>query len=770
MKKKVISLLLAVVLLLGIPLSVSAALIPEESHDYNTVTGREIGPAGSEDVAVVVYGNTMTDLVMSHTGGFDAFLQALQAETQDLLANEEVPHVEMYLVNDKNQEYKLTENAVYDAALLSSFNYTANGILGFSETIFKWLQGAFGWAVQNIDGLQSLYRIYGATNVPEGTYTLEVRSLDKDGYTLCAPSSGTVTVKVTDDARGTSYVGYEEPLGSVELKKTVDLYFWEFDVNLITATFTMPGVFLDARDPGFTFTSADFGGNAVPDSEFLLVNRDETEKIIKAAYALGKDTFNNAMDLVGTEGYTWEELSILHNEVLTWDEDNQQISIDGKNAYKLLGTYWSLVQASATDPLITFMSDETDIRLPAILQATADENGKVFFGPKNNVTLVWSLEILLKMGNIVLEKADEMDLVDDVFPDPTTNAIVNLVIDVAKNALKSGTPLWDENGNLNAENINNWVYPILMNDNIMEFASDTLHWFAEDELTEEEQKLLKLLPTHAILTKKMPAGKYIMLETAVPDGFIHSPLFYTIDMTWEAEGKIPADWCYVSVANLGIVTPYYAEEFYTWLRDFDYKTEADTVLNKITDGKAGTLFSDTLNGNNDLSALSIAFYADTIYNYLGGNMLYSSQKDLAEALSKYLYAHGRTAQNLLIFGDQVAQKSKAVVTGEITSDWTYYNFTTSARTNSALKLQAILWGIEKSIDTSDDNVATAKAKEAVGKIAEKIDTSNRIIKQTTKVQNAVKDFLRKTASSIGQKVTDKAFSLVKTVLGWAKQA
>ena len=766
MKKKLISLILAVAMILClVPIGVMAA---EGTGSVNPSTGREQGPKGDEDVAVMVYGNTLTELALGHEGGFDAFLTALKAEAQDLLGNEEVPHAEMYLVNDQNQEYKLTENAVYDASLMSSFNYTADGILGFSETVFKWLQGAFGWAIQGLDSLQSLYRIYGATDVPKGTYTLEIRSLDKEGYTVAAPANGTVRVKVTDDDRGTSYVGYEKPLGSVDLSFNVDLWIVDFDVDVITADFTMPGVFLDARDPGVEFTSVNLGDQAVPGTEFVMVNRDETEKIIKAAYALGRDTFQNTMDLIGTEGYTWEELSVLRNDVLKWDQENQQISLDGKNAYKLLGTYWSLVQASAIDPLVTFMSDDTDIRLPAILRATADENGLVRFGPDSNVTLVWSLEILMKMGGFAFNQIEENGLIDEMFPDPTTNGIISLVVDLGKYAFNSDTPLWDENGNLKADNLNDWVYPVLANDSVMEYAGELLEMLTGNDLSEDEQKLLELLPRHAILTKKMPAGKYILFETKVPDGYFRSPFFYTIDLQWHPEDPVPANWYYASVADLGLIAPYFAEEYYEWLRGHDFKTEADKVLNYISKGKTGDLVTNTLTGKEDLTAHTITFFSNLLYNNLGGKLLYNSELDLAKDMTKHLYAYGKTAQNLMVFGDQVAARSKSVITGRVTADWYFYNFSTSLRTNNALRTQKILYGVANAIDTTEDHPVTTKVQAVVQKIANKIDTRNRIIQQTTAIQNKVSDFVTETASSVGTKVAGYVFKAIKSILGWSK--
>ncbi len=761
MRKRIISIVLAVAMILClIPIGVLAA--DDTTSNVNPATGREQGPEGDVPVAVMVYGDNITKLSTTPGLGFSDFVAAVKEEIKNVAGNNNVPEVEMYLVNKDGQEYKLTQENASETAFIASFKYRSEGDGGITGWFVDLVQSAYELLFNDFDQVESLYRIYGAKNVPEGEYTLEIRSIADDGFKLIKPETRELKVTVEKSATKTCYVGFDSMVGMLDL--TV------FDVTLYKAIMTMPGVFLQSSEPGIEFTSANLGDQPVPGSEFVMVNRDETEKLIKAFYGLGKETFESAMSLIGTEGYTWKELSILYNEVLKWDSENAQISIDGKNAYKLLGTYWSLMQASAKEPLLNFLKDDTELRVPAILAATADENGVVHFGPDNNVTLIWSLEILQKMGGVAFSKIEEYGLIDELFPDPMTGAIIKFVIKLGKSYLGSDNMLWDADGNLKKDFINGTMYLLLQNDNIMEFAQDKLNWIVGDNLTEEEKEFLKLLPDHALLTKKMPAGKYILLETSVPEGYFRSPFFYTVDLEWHPEAKYARDWYYASVADLGLIAPYFAEDFYDWLRNYDFKVEADKVLNYITDDKTGDLIAKTLTGENDITKYTITYFSNILYNYMGGSLLYNSELDLAKDMTKHLYAYGKSAQNLLQFGDQVATRSKSVVAGQLTKDWIFYNYSTSLRTNSALKTQKILNGVAKAIDTTEDHPVTSAVKSTIQKIADKIDTTNRIKDQVTNIQNKISSFFSDIGSKIGNKVLDGVFNALKTVLGWSKQA
>ena len=748
MNKKLISILLVIVMLVG--------LFPAAVLADNAETGEEpyaAGPAGNEDVAVMVYGKSISDIVCTGDYTLDSFSAKLENELKSLLANEKLPEVEMYLVNDEGQGYKLTqEGKPKDAAFLSSFKVDASGLAGWLEYFTDAVQYVFGWLVNNVDTVGQFYRIYGATNVPEGDYTLKILKISGDGYKLWHPESGDISVHVGNDS--VNYVGYEAPLSDYSL----ELWGWD----LATLKLSMPGIFFKAEDPGISFTSANYGGQAVPDAEFVLVNRDEIERIVKAAAVMGENTFTNAMEKIGSDGFTWNELSILSKQLLEWDSENQQISINKENARKLLGTYWALVEASAKDPITDFLNDEPYIHLPAILLATADENGIVRFTEDSNVTLIWSMQILLKLGNVVIDEVKNAELLDGVFENKSTEALVNFTIIAAKYLFQKGLEYSKEPDY--AEFINDWIYPVLQNDNVMQYAKDLL----KDKASEYED-VINMLPSHAILTPKMPSGSYILFQSEAPYGYVRSPLFYTVQLNWDTSAQDISKWCFASVGSCGVILPYYAEQYYDYLREFDLAKSADGILDNISGGRFETLISDMLSNTTDVTAATIAYQSYYIYWYMGGRLVYDSQEELAKALTEYLYAYGRTAQNMMIFASNVMKQSKSVVTGVIDESWTFYSVSTSARTNAALSVQAVIKGIAGSIDTTNSE-ALGKVQQGLNDLADRIDTDNHIADEADEFITKIEDGIKDTAAKLGTSALQNGMKLAKSFIGWLKSS
>ena len=746
MNRKLISILLVIVMIVG--------LFPAMALAGNTAASEspyEAGPAGDEDVAVMVYGKSISDIVCTGDYTLDSFSAKLKAELQGWLANEKLPEVEMYLVNDAGQGYRLTqEGKPKDAAFLSSFKVDASGLYGWLEYFTNAVQTVFGWLVNNVDTVGEFYRIYGATNVPEGDYTLKILKISGDGYKLWQPESGELKVHVGNDH--VNYVGYSIPLNEYSL----DAWGW----NLATLKLSMPGVFLKAEEPGISFTSANYGGQAVPGAEFILVNRDEVENIVKAAAVMGENTFTNAMRKIGSDGFTWNELSILNKQLLEWDSENKQITLNKENARKLLGTYWALVEASSKEPITDFLNDKPYIHLPAILLATADENGIVRFTEDSNVTLVWSIQILLKLGNVVLDEVQNAELLDGVFENKSTEALVNFAIIVTKYVLEKGLYYSEKYSDTFYYSINEWVYPVLQNDNVMAYAKELLKDYAGDY-----DDIINMLPSHAILTPKMPAGSYILFQSEAPYGYVRSPLFYTVQLDWDTSGQDISKWCFASVADCGLILPYYAEDCYTYLREFDLARSADGILDNITGGKLDSFIQDMLNNDTDVTAAAIAYQSYYIYWYMGGRLVYDSQEALAAALTEYLYSYGRTAQNMMIFANRVMKDSKSVVTGVIDENWTFYNVSTSARTNAALAVQAAIKGVAGSIDTTSSD-ALGKVQQGLNDLADKIDTENHIADKADEFITRVEDGVKDTASKLASSALKTGMKLAKGFISW----
>lgn len=760
--KKTISLLLALVMVFSLfPMGVLAA-DGDDVSNVNPVTGREQGPKGDQKVAMMLYGESISDAVMKSGYDIDDFWAALKNELQGVLSNEKIPEAEVYLVNDQNQEYKLEPTSDgRGASLIQSFRLRTGGILSWLDDVYGWITSFINWVIGDIPTVGEFYRIYRVDDVPKGDYTLEVRKITEDGYKLWQPESGTTRVHVGDS--GMNYIGYEQSLGSHTFTVEIDLWLIDFEVEVWSIDFTMPGVFMRTERPGITFRSADLGGNALPGTSFVMINRDETENIIKSAFALGKETFTNAMNLIGTEGFTWEELSILHNEVLQWDSEAAQISLNEDNAYKLLQTYWALVSASGKDPLLKFMNEDTNIRVPAILKATADENGLVRFTEDSNVTLIWSFEILLKMGNLVLDEFTEQDIDAIHFADKETESLVKVIYWIGQYALREGREYWDADTGTIKDVVNTWIYPVLQNDHLGDYAISLLKLIKGEDFVKEHEDVLQWLPDHAFFTKKMPTGSYILFETEVPEGYLRNPVFYTINLEWRTESPLVFEWCYASVGNLGVILPYFAEDYYTFLRNSNAAAKADELIGKFT-GKPGTMIQDTLSGSQDMTALTIAYGANLIYNSLGGKLVYDSEAALAADLTKYLYDYGRTTQNLLMFANKVAKEAKSVVTSEITPNWTFYNFSTSLRTNIALQVQSILRGMADSVDTTNGSTINTIARDTLNEMANNIDTSNRIIEETTAIQKEIREKVSSAATNVVKSVLKSAVNVGKWII------
>ena len=176
MNKKLISLLLVLTMVFSL---LPMAVFAEDSEA--TFDPVKDAPQGNRKVAVMVYGELISDIAWKPGVSILNMSDQIKAEAQNLLANAKLPEMEMVLVSSEGYEYPLTKNAVPEAAFLSSFSFEAGGLAKWFSIVMGWLQDLWSWLVEDMDTYGNLYAIYGATNVPDGTYTLKVRHIGDTG-------------------------------------------------------------------------------------------------------------------------------------------------------------------------------------------------------------------------------------------------------------------------------------------------------------------------------------------------------------------------------------------------------------------------------------------------------------------------------------------------------------------------------------------------------------------------------------------------------------
>ena len=789
MKKRLISLLLVVMMVcMLLPMTVLAA-DTEPEQDTGTI-------------AVVVYGKALTKVLDQKN------LAALKAGIISVVAAEAIPEVTFSLKQDG--EPVEADFAIVEESFMKSVNYSFDS----ENELINWIgQHGVDFADKitpylGIDELakytKDAYRVYKAT-VPVGTYELDIAKIAGDGYIVNEETMAArpFTVEVKKDE--TTYVGKEKTI-SAESFDLTDLIndsakiivdkmespfkeiaqgFLQFGIGFVDKVIArfvsgaskyfdfginFPGVWLSAKDPGFSFTSVNFGGEKVPGATFVMVNREELEKIIKASLTAGKETFENAMKILGDEesGISWEDLNLLDKQIVTWDTEANEIQLDEDTARAVLKTYLTLAYQSAIPALQNFVSKETNLRLPAILKETADENGVVHFTENSNVTLVWAIDVIRDLMKKAVELGEEgTSELSEMLAENEEAARLKAIVDITNEMIKifasDKVQDFEEKGaEFLKKEINTWVYPLLMNDRIPEKLTDLAGALNKIPVNDQYvntgmlEDLVGLMPDHALLTAKMPAGHYVMFETSVPEGYLRSPVFYTINVIWDTSKTID-QWIYVNVANIGIIGPYFAEDYYTFLRNNSLIKTGDNIISKLT-GKESDVLAKTLS-DTTMVPTTIAYFAGIVYNNMGGSAVYDSQEALVTDMSKYLLSHGVNAQNLWIFANQVKDRAKGAVTSEITEDWYFYNIKENLHTNLADTAKAILNG-KKAALTEENVVSSAVTKVIDAKISI-IDTVDNAITQTTqKYVTAAKESTKKAASS----VLSKAVSTTKSLL------
>ena len=758
-------------------------------NSIGSASGSAIGSASGDcDVAVFVYGTALSNFFINGSWSLDTIAEAFKREANRLIRGGTFPEVEMYLKNViTNQEYPMTVGAVPKAAFLSSFDIRIEtSWLKWLNNVIAFLQSGFGWLVQSLEMPVDVYKIYGAKGLPEGPYSLHIKDIEGNDYCVRLPAVDGMTTWITDDH--INYLGHPLHMGQVRISTGEHWYTFGQDIEVFSASVRLPGVFLADYQPYMEFTSADVGGNPLPGTEFVMVNRDETLNLVNAFLKFGKETFTNIMAQTEEEGFNWDEVNLLKYDLLHMDLEGQQITMDKDEAYRLVSTFWKILAKAGDKPLKEFMDNDTNIRLPAILYATADDKGIVRFEKDSNVTMVWSLEILVRMAGLVGKNIGDITS-DDIlkqfgnFDDSKMiKAILVLVIDEAKNLLEHADELWDENGEVAADLVNEWIYPMLQNDNLIDYAETLINYadgmkipfVGEINIPKEVRTIMEYLPHHGLLTSKMPDGNYVMLETGVPSGYFHNPLFYTLNIVRDKSNVYNTyAGSHVSVGNVGLIAPYFAEDFYSWLRTTNFNGETDKLLNYITFNQTEKLFGtstpiqDVMSGTDkyNMTEKAVEHYINTMYQIFGVEGDSETIQTDAKNIAKYFKTGGDTVQNLLIMGNNMAKSSKSVITDNITRDWKFYTPSTSIRKDTALHAQSFAKALSEALVTNDTTIVgkvNTAVKAQIDYFINNVDTTTN---RTEKYVNAAKGAVKKNVSGILSKVIDKAAGYVKNRIG-----
>lgn len=508
----------------------------------------------------------------------------------------------------------------------------------------------------------------------------------------------------------------------IDWLKTWNTPEWKTTDQLdLSYKFVFPGLWCAESEAGFAFTDVDVAETGIAGSEYLLVNRDELIDVLKFMKELGKDAFQGALKATfgGTATYAdgtvkdYDSIVNLYFELVK--SEDGQLSLDYDTAFAILKTYLGVISdMNLFDRVVDTDTGDllTPIKLkypiPAFLQATSDENGIVKFNRNSNVTLTWMLQIIPQ----ITEALGDASFVQD-------NKVLKLLVDVANYA----APIVEEYGE---KIINTLVYP---------FA----------------QRL-------GLVGKKMASGNYIMFQTKAAEGYWINPLAYTMILTWENE-----TWLYVTVADLGLIKPYFAAGFYDFVRNTTFAGTIDKFLNQIA-GKDVDLITNILTDKIDVTeemgkavtgALT-AFVGQIGFESLGLDTIFSTKSEFVAGLNKYLYENGRTAQNLMIYVNRQAMRAKSVYAGYVTEDWYFYNIDKSP-TTTATKL----------IDKSTKDLAAAFVNPTKSTIITKTGNTVKAIVGSIgyKVEEVAQNIRTQIKSTIGaafQSIAQKAFDSVKT--------
>lgn len=662
--KRLLAVLLAVLLALSvIPLTALA-------EDLTTKKGQ---------VALVVYGSEFTDIVAEDKGTAKTLQQIGTATLKTVV---KVPDVTVTLTSKETGEsYSLNKvpedvmnSVTVRCPVLEEARATieqvpvAGNLMAAVESFVATQKDTYLQGFRGLSDLAgSLYNTYKSDRIPVGSYTVHVEELDKDGFLLTDKVRKTWDIEVTEQTGNRpQYLGTTRELGGeiepLDLSKLADTSSL-IDLSSLTDTakallqtsepfrfeifLQFPGLWAADKDAGFEFRNTDLAGNGIKGSTFVLMSRDETVKALSFMADVGKTPYNMLQNAIWGDDEQdilsfsdvlalQKELASVQNGAINWNEEN---------AYKLIKSYVTLL----SDADLLGKAIRQNVVAPAILESVSRSDGRVVFEPNNNVTLTWMLDLI----PVILKATGKM--ID--FGIEATEAAAGTAAAAAAAQPATGAAAGAVTGQATTLAVDQITNALV---NVVNYANTLIKPAVAELVYPYAQRL-------GLVGPKLTSGNYLLFQAKAADNYFVNPLAYTLHLSWAD----PED-LYVTVADLGILTPYFAEGLYEYARNTTVADSVDRTFSRLS-GRETTLFSDLFGGKQDVTAVAISYSASLAYYVLGGERSYLSEQQLANILTFFLYKQGRTAQNVLMYFDRIAEQSKMVFTGYVDDNWSFYN-------------------------------------------------------------------------------------------------
>ncbi len=177
-------------------------------------------------------------------------------------------------------------------------------------------------------------------------------------------------------------------------------------------------------------------------------------------------------------------------------------------------------------------------------------------------------------------------------------------------------------------------------------------------------------------------------------------------------------------------------------------------------GEKVTVLSDILNGKIDVTkktnevamAALTAFTTQLGFEAIGADKLFATKSELISDLNQYLLHNGQTAQNLVVYLNRLAMRSKTGYTGKVDDGWYFYNVNKSPTTTATKLINKATTDLVNATAVEIRKPVVQKAGDTVQTIVEKVGT--RIETNVKKVQDQIKNSIGQAIKSIAQKAID----------------